>query len=121
MNHPKLELDLKKHIKDEQKEANVIGAILSQSKFKNSLVLYLVLGNNEKLRSKSDFYMHGVFIDYFKSPFKQVKHNFKKEMEQGKFDTADLFANCKILYQKGRKLDFLIKMAKLILKKKKPR
>jgi len=118
--HPKLHLAIKKHVNKELQDERVIGIVVSEHKeHANSIALYVILGNKAHLREKNNYLVHNVGVEYHKAPYRQIKHNFKKEKKQKIYETAEIFANCKILYKRSRKIDFLIKTAKLILKKRK--
>ncbi len=120
MSNPKLELTLKKHTNQEKQNSNVIGIVITENKNQqNSLILYIILDDKSKLRERDNFLVHGVEIEYYKNPIRQIKYNFKKEAKEKKYNTAEIFTNCKIIYKKTSKINSLIKQSKLILKKRK--
>ncbi|MFH1751529.1 MAG: nucleotidyltransferase domain-containing protein [archaeon] len=119
----KFEKALDKFVLKQKKNPNVIGIIASGSFIhskldKNSdLDVYVVL-EKSKYRERGNTWINGVEIEYFINPINQVKSYFKHEKKPA---TAHMFANSKILYRKGSKLDELITQAKKFVQKKTPK
>ena len=119
----KFEKALKIFVDKHKKNHNVLAILVSGSFIhstpdKNSDLDVYVLLKKAKTRERGNTWINGVEIEYFINPINQVRYYFKTEIGNKAPCTSHMFANCKILYQKDKTLNQLIKEAKTILKKK---
>ncbi len=98
----------------------VSGSYIHSTPDKNSDLDVYVLLEKAKMRERGNTWINGVEIEYFINPVNQVRYYFKTEIGNKAPYTAHMFANSKILYQKDKIINQLIKEAKAILKKKIP-
>lgn len=104
-----------------KKDSNVLGILLTGSFIhskpdKNSdLDIYIVI-EKSKTRERGNTWIEGVEIEYFINPVNQVLEYFKEETQEKSPNTAHMFVNSKIIYEKGNKLRKLISKAKEVLK-----
>ncbi len=98
----------------------VSGSFIHSSPDKNSDLDVYILLEKSKMRERGNTWINGVEIEYFINPVNQVRHYFKTETGSKSPCTAHMFANSKILYQRDKTVNQLIKEAKTILKKKMP-
>jgi predicted nucleotidyltransferase len=118
----KFDKALKIFVDKHKKNPNILAVLVSGSYIhstpdKNSDLDVYVLLEKAKMRERGNTWINGVEIEYFINPVNQVRYYFKTEIPHY---TAHMFANSKILYQKNKTIDHLIKEAKFILKKKLP-
>lgn len=106
-----------------QGHPNVIGIILSGSHIHghpgphSDMDVYIVLDKAD-WRERGNTWIDGEEIEYFINPVSKIEEYFKEEAKpHNKPSTAHMFANCKVLYKDGKKLDRLIAKAKKIIKK----
>ena len=71
------------------------------------------------VRERGNLFINGIEIEYFINPISQIKHYFEKEFPD-KANTAHMFANCIILYEKGSDLQGIIALANSYLEKPLP-
>ncbi len=98
----------------------VSGSYIHSTPDKNSDLDVYVLLEKAKMRERGNTWINGVEIEYFINPVNQVRYYFETEARGKKPSTIHMFANSKILYQKDKTVNQLIKEAKSILKKKMP-
>lgn len=98
----------------------VSGSYVHSTLDKNSDLDVYVLLKESKFRSRGNTWINGIEIEYFINPIKQVRYYFKTEIGSKAPSTAHMFANSKILYQKDKTVNQLIKEADKIIKKKMP-
>ncbi len=108
-----LDLFCKKYRNDK----NVVGIFLTGSFVhskpdKNSDLDVYILLEKSKFRERGNTWIDGIEIEYFINPIKQVEYYLKNEKKK---ETAHMFSNSVILYEKGNHLRNLIKKAKKIL------
>jgi predicted nucleotidyltransferase len=116
---------LKIFVDKHKKNPNVLAVLVSgsyihQTPDKNSDLDVYVLLEKAKMRERGNTWINGVEIEYFVNPVNQVRYYFETETGSKAPCTAHMFANSKILYQKDKTINQLIKEAKAILKKKMP-
>lgn len=121
----KFDKALKIFVDKHKKNPNVLAALVSGSYIhstpdKNSDLDVYVLLEKAKMRERGNTWINGVEIEYFINPVNQVRYYFETETGNKAPCTAHMFANSKILYQKDKTINQLIKEAKAILKKKMP-
>lgn len=112
-------------INKHKKNSNVIAILVSGSYIhsnldKNSDLDVYILLEKAKIRERGNTWINGIEIEYFINPVNQVRYYFKTETGNKAPCTAHMFANSKILYQKDKTVNSLIKEAKSIIKKKMP-
>jgi len=115
---------LKIFVERYKKDPNVIAILVSGSYIhskpdKNSDLDVYVIPEKARMRERGNTWINGVEIEYFINPPSQIRYYFK--MERDSPSTAHMFANSKILYQKGNTVNDLISEAKTILKRKLPK
>ena len=116
-----LEIFVDKHNKNPNVLAVLItGSYIHSTLDKNSDLDVYVLLEKSEMRERGNTWINGIEIEYFINPVNQVRHYFETEIGNKSPATAHMFANCKILYQKDKTVNQLIKEAKVILKKKMP-
>ncbi len=118
----KHEKALNKFVKEQKKNQNVIGLLLSGSFVhskpdKNSDLDVVIITKDSKFRERGNTWINGVEVEYFNNPVKQIRHYFKKEIGSKSPYTAHMLANSKILYQKDQEIYNLVREAKKILQK----
>ena len=121
----KFDKALKIFVDKHKKNPNVLAILVSGSYIhstpdKNSDLDVYVLLKESKMRERGNTWINGVEIEYFINPINQVRYYFETETGNKAPCTAHMFANSKILYQKDKTINQLIKEAKAILKKKMP-
>ncbi len=115
---------LKSFIQKYTSDPNVIGLFLTGSFVHgdpgptSDLDLYIILESSET-RTRGNSFVNGTEIEYFINPIRQVEQYFKDEYSD-KINTAHMFANSIILYQKGPELQRLIELAQFYVSKPLP-
>lgn len=114
---------LDKFVEKYRGNPRVIGILLSGSHVHckpgphSDLDVHIVL-DKSNYRERGNTWIDGQEIEYFINPVKQIEQYFKEEAKPHETpSTAHMFANCKVLYKKGKTLDRLIAKAKKIVDK----
>ena len=95
----------------------VFGSYLKEMDKNSDIDVYIVL-DNSMTRERGNIWVHGVEIDYFVNPIKQVRKYLHDEIKNNRFSTADILTNSTVLYKKDNKIDNLIGLAKKNLQQK---
>lgn len=119
----KQQKSLDKFVEKYRGNPRVIGIILSGSHVHckpgphSDMDVHVVLDKSQ-YRERGNTFIDGQEIEYFINPVKQIEKYFKEEAKPHDTpSTAHMFANCKVLYKKGKQLDKLIAKAKKLIKK----
>jgi len=117
-------LALEKFIPDYVNDPNVLGIFLTGSFVHGDpgpnadLDTWIVL-EKSKTRTRANVFIDGHEIEYFINPVNQIEQYFIEDFPN-KINTAHMFANSVVLYEKGPELQRLITLAKSYLSKPLP-
>ena len=92
---------------------------------KNSDIDVHVVLDRSSTRERGTTWLHGVEVEYFINPVKQIREYFSQEAAEGSFATARMFSSGRIVYQRkgaaGKQMALLVEEAKLIMRRKGPK
>ncbi len=101
------------------------GSSLTGVPDKNSDIDVHVVLDRSPMRERGTTWLHGVEVEYFINPVKQIREYFSQEAAGGGLATARMFSTGKIVYQRegaaGRQMDRLVEEARRIMRRRGPK
>ena len=115
---------LEKFVSEYINDPNVVGITLTGSFIHGDagpnadLDVFIIL-EKSSTRTRGNIFIDGQEIEYFINPIIQIEQYYKEEYPE-KINTAHMFSNCVVLFEKGTELKRLINLAKRYIDKPLP-